>query len=395
MPRETYGTREVAMKFKEFFASFEAFVKALPVEAMADDARYVILSDLHLGDGGKRDDLARNRVLVLESLRGWYLEKGCILVLNGDVEDAYKFKLKDVRAAWPEFFSILDEFAAAGRLRKIVGNHDLALLREKDQPYILSHGLVLERGGRRIVVFHGHQASRFFVHYDYISYFITRYLAKPLRIRNTSISSDSRHRYKAERRIYRASKKLGIVSIAGHTHRPLFESLSKYESLRWAIEDMLREYVDAGVARRREIAGTVKVYRDELGRLGEDGIKYSLSRSLYEDRDVLIPCVFNSGCATGKKGYTAIEIAGKDIELVHWGSAEKCRRYIAEGALESEGIEGTDWRRYVLRRDSLDRVFARIELLGGDDDGDEEDDEDSVEAAVAASTMNLSGAALP
>jgi UDP-2,3-diacylglucosamine pyrophosphatase LpxH len=382
------------MKFKEFFASFESFVNAIPVEAMDDGARYVVLSDLHLGDGGKRDDLERNRALVLESLRRWYLEKGCVLVLNGDVEDAYKFKLKDVRAAWPGFYSILDEFAAAGRLRKIVGNHDLALLREKDRPYALSHGLVLERDGRRIVVFHGHQASRFFVHYDYISYFITRYLAKPLRIRNTSISSDSHYRYKAERRIYRASKKMGVVSITGHTHRPLFESLSKYESLRWAIEDMLREYADAGEVRRREIAGIVKVYRDELGRLREDGIKYSLSRSLYEDRDVLIPCVFNSGCATGKKGYTAIEIAGRSIELVHWGSAEKCRRYIAEGALESEGIEGTDWRRYVLRRDSLDRVFARIELLGGDD-GEEDDDEGSVEAAIAAAAMNLSGASTP
>jgi len=373
------------MKFKEFFKSFDAFVKSLPVEDMSGDLRYVFLSDLHLGDGGRRDDLERHRALVVDSLSRWYLEKDYVLVLNGDIEDVYKFKLKDVRRAWPEFFELLDSFASKGRLRKIVGNHDLSLLGEKDYPYPLSHGLALARGERRIVAFHGHQASRFFVDYDYVSYFATRYLAKPLRIRNTSISSDSRYRFKAERRIYKASKKLGIVSITGHTHRPLFESLSKYESIRWEIEEKLREYAEAGGDRRREIAAIVKVYRGELGRLSEDGVRYSLSRSLYEDRDVLIPCVFNSGCATGKKGYTAIEIDGSKIELVHWGAAEKCRRYIAEGAIASEGIEGTDWRRYVVRRDSLDQVFARIELLG--DDGDEEDD---IESAIAMAAMNMS-----
>jgi UDP-2,3-diacylglucosamine pyrophosphatase LpxH len=378
------------MKFKDFYKSFEKFVVNVPVEEMGDEPRYVFLSDLHLGDGGKRDDLERHRELVIDSLSRWYLDRGYVLVLNGDIEDAYKFKLKDIRRAWPEFFALLESFAERGKLRKIVGNHDLSLLREKDHPFPLSHGLVLTREGRRIAVFHGHQASRFFIDFDYISYFATRYLAKPLRIRNTSISSDSRYRFKTERRIYRASKKMGIVSITGHTHRPLFESLSKYESLRWSIEELLRAYAEAGEARKKEISSIVKVYREELGRLGEDGIRYSLSRSLYEDRDVLIPCVFNSGCATGKKGYTAIEIVGPSIELVHWGSAEKCRRYIAEGAIESEGLEGTDWRRYVVRRDSLDRVFARIELLGGgeDDDGDDDGDGD-VEAAIAAAAMHL------
>jgi hypothetical protein len=270
-----------------------------------------------------------------------------------------------------------------------VGNHDLALLREEAYPYPLSHGLSLSWNGKRIVVFHGHQASRFFVHYDYVSHFVVRYLAKPLRIRNTSISADFKYRYKTEKRIYKASKKLGLVSITGHTHRPLFESLSKYESLRWAIEEKLAEYAEAGIEKKDEIARLVKTYKDELSRMREDGVKYSLSRSLYDDRDVLIPCLFNSGCATGKKGYTAIEIAGSVIELVHWGSGEKGRRYIADGAVESAGIEGTDWRRYVLRRDSLDRIFARIELLGADDDEKAEEDE-GIESMIAAASLNAS-----
>lgn len=376
------------MKFKTFFASFTQFIETLPKEELKAESRYVFLSDMHLGDGGKRDDLERNRSLVLDSLSRWYLEKEYTLVLNGDIEDVHKFKLRDIHAAWPEFFSLLDAFAAQGKLRKIVGNHDLALLREQDYPYPLSHGLSLSWNGKRIIVFHGHQASRFFVHYDYVSHFVVRYLAKPLRIRNTSISEDFKYRYKTEKRIYKASKKLGLISITGHTHRPLFESLSKYESLRWAIEKKVAEYAEAPYEQKAEIAELVRTYKEELNRMREDGIKYSLSRSLYDDRDILIPCLFNSGCATGKKGYTAIEIEGPRIELVHWGSSEHCRRYIADGAIESAGIEGTDWRRYVLRRDSLDQVFARIELLGNDDNEPENDYE--VERALAEAALNAS-----
>jgi hypothetical protein len=77
-----------------------------------------------------------------------------------------------------------------------------------------------------------------------------------------------------ERRIYKASKRLGLVSIAGHTHRPLFESLSKYDSLRYSMESLIRDY----------------------------------PRADKEERDFVIPCLFNTGCATGGSGLTAIEI---------------------------------------------------------------------------------------
>jgi predicted phosphodiesterase len=381
------------VKFKEFFKSFGEFADSSPKEEIREGSRYVFMSDLHLGDGGKRDDLGRNGPLVLETLARYYGERDYALVLNGDIEDLDKFKLKEIRRAWPEFFGLLDDFAARGKLRKIVGNHDFALLDEPGYPYPLIHGLALDMGGKKIFAFHGHQASRFFVNYDYVSKFVVRHVAKPLRIRNTSISSDSHYRYKAERRIYKASKRLGMVSIAGHTHRPLFESRSKYESLRWSIEDLLLEYSTAAEERKLAIAKTVTLFQEELRRLGKKDREPS--RGLYEDRDILIPCLFNSGCATGKKGYTAIEIAEGNIELVHWGSAEKCRPYIAEGAVESEALAGTGWTRYVLRRDSLAQVFARIELLGPDDEGlDDDEGDEGLESAIAAAAMNAASSSM-
>jgi predicted phosphodiesterase len=372
------------MKFKDFLVSFSRLVTACPVEELTENDRYVFLSDLHLGDGGKRDDMEHNRSLVEAALERWYLPRGYTLVLNGDIEDLNKFPLAAIRAAWPKLYELFDAFAARGRLRKIVGNHDLSLLQEKEYPYPLLHGLSLEKDGRRVFICHGHQASRFFVKYDYLSEFIVRYLAKPLRIKNSSISGDSRRRFAAERRIYRAARTLGLVVLAGHTHRPLFESLSKYDSLRWSIEELLREYAIADAPQRRRLAELVGIYRGELERLSRKELKRDRSRSLYGEGPLLVPCLFNSGCATGKHGFTVLEIDRLTISLQHWASGGSARPYIEEEALFVDTIEGA-CARYTLKSDNLDQVFARIELLGGRGEKIEEAErEEDAQGAVPA-----------
>jgi UDP-2,3-diacylglucosamine pyrophosphatase LpxH len=352
------------MSSSDFLASFFEFLGASPRLAIDDDSRYVFLSDLHLGDGGKSDDLEPNRELATTVLARWYLDRGYTLILGGDIEDLQKFKQKRIREAWGELYGIFDAFAERGALWKLVGNHDLGLLREKEQPYRLHHGLRLERKGRTLFCFHGHQASRLFADYMYLSDFVVRFLAKPLKYKNASISGDSRQRFKAERRIYRVSKQLAMVSICGHTHRPLFESLTKYDSLRWSIEELLREYPASSGDRRNRIAQLVGLYSSEFERLGKKERRWGLSKSLYEEKSLLIPCVFNSGCATGKHGMTAIEIEGGRIGLVHWAEEGRARPYLLEEALLKDKIEGSPFSRYLLKQADLDYVFARIDLLG-------------------------------
>lgn len=352
------------MKFKEFLESFRALVDSVPAERLDDSSRYVFLSDLHMGDGGPRDDLAANGALAAAMLEDWYLPRGFVLVLNGDVEDVQKFDLPAIRAAWPGLYAVFAEFASRGRLRKIVGNHDLSLLGRKDYPFELRHALVLEKHGRRLCAFHGHQASRLFVRYDYLSEFIVRYLAKPLRIKNTSVAGDSRRRYAAERRIYRAARALGIVAVAGHTHRPLFESMSKYDGLRWSLEDLLREYPAADAERKAAIAELVDVYRRELGRLEKKRGAERRTRNLYGEGSLLVPCLFNSGCATGKHGATALELEDGNINLVQWAGRGKARAFVEREAMMRDSIRGGEHARYLLKTDRLDHVFARMELLG-------------------------------
>lgn len=354
------------MKFKEFLASFAAFFSDCPREVIDRDSRLVFLSDLHMGDGGTRDDLAHNRELLEALLTRHYLGRGYILVLNGDIEDLSKFRYPDIRAAWASLYEVFDAFHRAGRLRKIVGNHDLALLKTRDYPYELIHGLALEHGPDRLFAFHGHQGSPFFTKHDYISHFVVRYLAKPLAIKNSSVDDHRKRRFRLEKRIYRASKTLGIASVIGHTHRPLFESRSKYDSLRWSIEELVAEYPSAPADRRAEISDLVGLYRSELARLGRKDLSRDLAGSRYDREHILVPCLFNSGCATGRHGITALELADGELSLVQWTGAEGPKPYILREALGTEPLEGTPNSRYILRRADLDHVFARIRLLGRD-----------------------------
>jgi len=350
------------MKFKEFLSNFEDLVEASPSEILGEGDKILVLSDLHLGNGGGRDDFLHNRDLALASLGRFYLPGGWKLVLNGDIEDLSKFDFAPIRGAWTELYDILDAFHAEGRLRRIVGNHDLGLVLEKDNPYPALPSLRYEWGGRRLLLFHGHQASGYYLRHGDLQDFALRWIARPLGIRNGSVAGDSRKRYKTERRIYRAARILGLVAIAGHTHRPLFESRSKWDSLRFTIEALIEEFSEATDDRRDEIRDLVAVYREELERMKRRDRRLDKLRSLYDEGSLLVPCYFNSGSGTGRNGFTALEIADSGIGLVHWAEGGT-RPYIESEAVESQTLAETGYTRYVLRREGLARIFDRIELL--------------------------------
>ncbi len=351
------------MNYDIYLDSFRQFIRDCPEETLDESASYVFLSDLHMGNGGSRDDLAGNRGLICAMLEKWYLERNYTLILNGDIEDLNKFSLQAVRDAWPELLGIIGRFAERGKLRKIVGNHDYDLLTVKGYPWPIHEGIVYRVGNNRLFVFHGHQASSLYVKYSSLSEFLVRYLVKPLRIRGSRVSEDSRRRFRTEKRIYRAARALGVAVVTGHTHRPLFESLSKYDNIRITLEALIREYIDAEPSRRPALEPQIRMYRDEMKILASAREKAKKTQSLYGADPFLIPCIFNSGCATGKHGITALEIVEGKISLVYWTSAGGSRPYLSNEALDSAVIAG-NYCRYTLHRESLYGVFTRINFLG-------------------------------
>jgi hypothetical protein len=214
-------------------ASLADIAARCPSERLSEESRYVIISDLRMGDGGKRDELAVVKKPLFAILGRYYLPRGYTLVLNGDIEDLRKFWLKDIFSAWPEMYALFDVFKEKGRLRKIAGERDLALLRIPSYPYELSHGLRLDGEKNSLLVLHGHQASPPYVGRAYLSDFMIHWLGSSNRSKAAETDSGRQERFKAERRLYRASSHLGIVTVQGHTRRPLFESLTNRDSVRY------------------------------------------------------------------------------------------------------------------------------------------------------------------
>ena len=87
-------------------------------------------------------------------------------------------------------------------------------------------------------------------------------------------------------------------------------------------------------------------------------------RGVYTSR-LLIPCLFNSGCAIGKRGITAVEVGGGDIALVHWSDRQRSRKRFDLVDETPQQLDGSDYFRVVLEQDSLDYIFTSIRLLAG------------------------------
>lgn len=76
-----------------------------------------------------------------------------------------------------------------------------------------------------------------------------------------------------------------------------------------------------------------------------------------------MPCVFNSGCATGKRGITALEIADGRVALVFWFDKARTTKYFNFNGYLPERLEDTSFFRVPLKEDNLDYIFSRIKLL--------------------------------
>lgn len=353
----------MVMKYDIFLEAFKQFIKDSPEEELLDERKYVFMSDLHMGNGGSRDDLQHNRMLVESILEKWYLPQGYYLILNGDIEDLNKFPLFLIKKAWPKLLCLFDAFNKEGRLRKICGNHDIELTVARNYPWKIRQGLMFRYGENRIFVFHGHQASNLYVNYEKLSSFLVRWVVKPLHIRNAGLFKNPRKRFAKERRIYQAAKTMGLVAITGHTHRPLFESLSKYDNLRFRLEKLIDAYVDAIESQKPRLQAEINLYSQELQALANAKEKEKKTQSLYDAGPLLIPCLFNSGCATGKNGLNVIEITAGTIALMYWTEREQAHPYIAKETQETITIEEKCYR-YTLHKERLASVFTRIKLLG-------------------------------
>lgn len=354
------------MKSEEFRVYLSQLLESAERIQLRPNSRILVLSDLHLGDGSSRDDIRGNIGLLLSALRDYYLPMGYLLVLNGDVEELQKFRVEAIREAHADLYAVFRLFAAKNHLRKLVGNHDRELLGMRRGEFPLLEALRLDHPSGTLLCYHGHQSSEYYVRFQAVSKFLLRYLGRPLGVKNRDRPMTSQRRRKVERQSYYASLKLGIASLIGHTHRPLFESLSKYDQLRFRLESLIVRYSDAPQADEAlRLSDEIRLLAREV-RVMARRRKRSRAASLYDSDGVPVPCLFNSGCATGKSGVTCLEISGERLSMVLWSSQEKVKPWIEREALEKIPVAGLGEGlpvRYTLRSDAIGAIFARIRLL--------------------------------
>ncbi|MBU1078763.1 MAG: metallophosphoesterase [Spirochaetes bacterium] len=332
---------------------------------ITDKDRVVIFSDLHMGNGGRRDDFLKNSELFQYILQNYYLKKRYKLILNGDVEELHRFSLKSIMNRWEKVYQIFNRFSKKTALYKIVGNHDCKLYFIK--PFIPTAGLLeamkLIYKGSTLFIFHGHQSARFLYHFNNIMGFFLRYIATPLYIKNTSVSFNSSRRFKIEKNAYNFSLHKKIISIIGHTHRPLFESLSKIDSLRFKIEQLCRKFYTANEKSKENIKKAVKNYKQELLYYYNKKNKEEGERSSLYTSNLIVPSLFNSGCVIGKTGITAIEIDRGNMMLTHWFDKKKHDKYLHYRQPRPEQLNKSSYYKLIFNRDPLSYIFTRINLL--------------------------------
>jgi UDP-2,3-diacylglucosamine pyrophosphatase LpxH len=326
--------------------------------------KVLIISDLHMGTGS-RDDLNHNGEMLACILEDYYLKKDWILVLNGDIEELQRYSLDQIREKWANLYRVFNLFARNNRLYKIIGNHDDQFIYKKNMvsPYPVHNVIKIETGTIPAYVYHGHQLSAIYLRFGSLFSFLTRYFMKPFGIKNIADSRSPFKRFHIEKEAYAFSLQNHCLSIIGHTHRALFESLGRFDYIKFEIERLCRDYPASAGEDRSRIENEVTALRKELSKLKRKERRDVLRQSLYGD-ELPVPCLFNSGCTLGKKGFNAIEMTSKDIALVYWFTEGKSKKFVTRGSYEIESIDGKPYRRAVLNHNKLDYIFARIKLFG-------------------------------
>jgi UDP-2,3-diacylglucosamine pyrophosphatase LpxH len=333
-----------------------------PVVTISKNTKLVVFSDLHMGNGKPADDFLKNGKCFTHLLANYYLPNNFTLILNGDIEELHRFHLKQIVHQWQEIYQLFGNFNKRNNLIKLIGNHDYELKIRKIEKIKLpwQESVRLHYENNYIFIFHGHQANWFNQFFNTFTGFLLRALANPLGIKNYSIAYNSKKRYAIEKRVYNFSRMNKIISLIGHTHRPLFESLSKIDRIKYSLERQCRLYPKASEKEKENLKKDIKKNKQELEKLIERGNDYK--GNLYAS-EPLVPCIFNSGCAIDENGITCIEISKANIQLVYWFDKKRTKTYLDYQDHTPEPLKNCDYYRVVLKKEPLDYIFTRISLL--------------------------------
>jgi UDP-2,3-diacylglucosamine pyrophosphatase LpxH len=303
--------------------------------------RFIIFSDQHKGARDGADDFLLCEPNYLAAL-SYYRKNDFFYIALGDCEELWENSLTAVKKNQQPSFLKEKDFLANNRGIKIFGNHDLywqndplAYLQLKDIygcSIPIYEGVLLQSTGNQalqIFCTHGHQGDAASDGNWFSKFFVSKVwapLQSVLRINPNTPAYDTQLKTVHNGMMYDwSAAQEGLLLITGHTHQPVFESLTHIESL-------YRQLLAAQAAKDQEkIAALEK----------EIQVRKFEYMNVAPSYGQLKPGYFNSGCCCFNDGdITGIEISEGCIRLIKWHSkdGEPERMILEEASLESLAI---------------------------------------------------------
>jgi len=241
------------------------------------DLKMVLFSDHHRGQNDGADDFKPCKAAYHAAL-AHYLETGFTLCLLGDVEELWECRPASTISAYHDTLLLEQQFALANRYYRLWGNHDdewqyqsrvnkflKSYIARPSEEAIVPEGLqfMVSDGGRKIgelLLVHGHQGTLESDRYAGLSRLAVRYLWRPFQrltgIKSTTPSRDFKLRLRQELAMHAwASEQNRLLLITGHTHHPVFSSVSYEARLKREIELLKQKLSEEPAPRRKGVSG--------------------------------------------------------------------------------------------------------------------------------------------
>lgn len=287
--------------------------------------RFIIFSDQHKGGRNGADDFMfcePNYITALD----YYNERNFFFISLGDSEELWENRWPKVKESNVASYESEKRFAKRDAFVKIFGNHDLAWntdlftstemkkVYDCDVKVYEAAMLHTEINSERLYIFctHGHQGDKQ-SDGNWFSKFFVAHIWAPLqaylKINPNTPAYNTTQKTLHNRIMYEwSARQRNTILITGHTHQPVFESLTELERL-------YRKLLDAEAG--KDIR-TIEEIKTRI-RIAEPGFTAVSSDYLEMEQSY-----FNTGCCCFSDGdITGIEIEDGKIRLIKWGKLER------------------------------------------------------------------------
>lgn len=296
--------------------------KGVVIPFEANNGRFIVFSDQHKGAKNGADDFMLCEPNYLAAL-DHYHQNHFQLIALGDCEELWENSLAAVIKHQQPSFDRYKKFIAASGFYKTIGNHDLdwkadpltrlQIKKLFDSDIAIYDGVLLKTivDGKELQILctHGHQGDGAADGNWFSKFFVSKIWAPLqiwLKINPNTPAYDSQLKTLHNRLMYEWSiDQESLLLITGHTHQPVFESLTH-------IERLYRQFLEAQAAadekRLHEIEAEIQKRKFEYASVSKDYL-------------TMRPSYFNSGCCCNSDGdITGLEIADGCLRLVKWAA---------------------------------------------------------------------------